>query len=144
MPDHIKVRIARVGNDVLDIPLPRYSTEGSAGMDLCAAVSGEVMIGPGETVLVPTGIRIELPMGFEAQVRPRNSPGTVDSDYRGEIRVILTNFSKNPFVVRRGDRIAQMVVSSYARVDWDLVQVLEESQRGEGGFGHTGIASKNG
>ena len=156
MPDHIKVRIARVGDDTLDIPLPQYSTQGSAGMDLCAAVSGEMAIDPGETVLVPTGIRIELPMGFEAQVRPRsglaikhgvgilNSPGTIDSDYRGEIRVILTNFSKNRFVVRRGDRIAQMIVSSYARVDWELVQVLEDSQRGEGGFGHTGIGLKNG
>jgi dUTP pyrophosphatase len=123
-------------------------------MDLCAAVPADVAIEPGETALVPTGIRIELPVGFEAQVRPRsglaikhgvgilNSPGTIDSDYRGEIKVILTNFSKNRFVVKRGDRIAQMIVSSYARVDWDVVQVLADSKRGEGGFGHTGVASK--
>jgi len=123
-------------------------------MDLCAAVAGELVIDPGETVLVPTGIRIELPVGFEAQVRPRsglaikhgvgilNSPGTIDSDYRGEIRVILTNFSKNRFVVKRGDRIAQMVVSAYARVDWDPVEALTDSKRGEGGFGHTGVASR--
>jgi len=123
-------------------------------MDLCAAVAGELVIDPGETVLVPTGIRIELPVGFEAQVRPRsglaikhgvgilNSPGTIDSDYRGEIRVILTNFSKNRFVVKRGDRIAQMIVSAYARVDWDPVEALTDSKRGEGGFGHTGVASR--
>jgi len=123
-------------------------------MDLCAAVASELVIDPGETVLVPTGIRIELPVGFEAQVRPRsglaikhgvgilNSPGTIDSDYRGEIRVILTNFSKNRFVVKRGDRIAQMVVSAYARVDWDPVEALTDSKRGEGGFGHTGVASR--
>lgn len=154
MPQHIKVKIARVGQDSLDIPLPQYSTEGSAGMDLSAAVSGELVILPGETVLVPTGIRIELPIGFEAQVRPRsglaikhgvgilNSPGTIDSDYRGEIGVILTNFSKNRFVVKRGDRIAQMIVGTYARVDWDQVEVLEGSKRGEGGFGHTGVSSR--
>ena len=154
MPEHIKVKIARIAPESLDIPLPQYSTEGSAGMDLCAAVASELVIDPGETVLVPTGIRIELPVGFEAQVRPRsglaikhgvgilNSPGTIDSDYRGEIRVILTNFSRNPFVVKRGDRIAQMIVSAYARVDWDPVEVLADSERGEGGFGHTGIASR--
>ena len=154
VPEHIKVKIARVGQDALDIPLPQYSTEGSAGMDLSAAVSGDLVISPGETLLVPTGIRIELPVGYEAQVRPRsglaikhgvgilNSPGTIDSDYRGEIRVILTNFSKNPFVVKRGDRIAQMIVSHYARVDWDQVEILEDSKRGEGGFGHTGLASR--
>ncbi|HLA68094.1 MAG TPA: dUTP diphosphatase [Bacteroidota bacterium] len=154
MPEHIKVKIARIAPESLDIPLPQYSTEGSAGMDLCAAVASELVIDPGETVLVPTGIRIELPVGFEAQVRPRsglaikhgvgilNSPGTIDSDYRGEIRVILTNFSKNRFVVKRGDRIAQMVVSAYARVDWDPVEALTDSKRGEGGFGHTGVASR--
>lgn len=154
MPEHIKVKIARIAPESLDIPFPQYSTEGSAGMDLCAAVAGELVIDPGETVLVPTGIRIELPVGFEAQVRPRsglaikhgvgilNSPGTIDSDYRGEIRVILTNFSKNRFVVKRGDRIAQMIVSAYARVDWDPVEALTDSKRGEGGFGHTGVASR--
>ncbi len=138
-----------------DLPLPAYATQGSAGMDVCAALTSDLVIGPGETALVPTGFSIELPPGYEAQIRPRsglaikssvgilNSPGTIDSDYRGEVRIILTNFGKAPFVVRRGDRIAQMIVAAYARVDWEPVQTLEHSARGEGGFGHTGIRAKD-
>lgn len=123
-------------------------------MDLCAAVKEATTIPPGGTVLVPTGLRIELPPGFEAQIRPRsglavkhrigvlNSPGTIDSDYRGEVGVVLTNFGKDNFVVKRGDRIAQMIVAPYSRVEWDSVGGLADSGRGEGGFGHTGIGHK--
>lgn len=156
MSEHIKVRISRVGQGGGDLPLPTYTTEGSAGMDLLAAVESDVSINPAETVLVPTGISVQLPEGFEAQVRPRsglavkyqigilNSPGTIDSDYRGEVKIILTNFGKQPFVVRRGDRIAQMVIHRYARVEWEEVESLDETARGGGGFGHTGISSFKG
>ena len=121
----LTVEINRVAANQSDIPLPRYATEGSAGMDVVAVIDRDVNIGPGETVLVPSGFSISLPPGYEAQIRPRsglaakhqvgilNSPGTIDSDYRGEVKVILTNFGKNAFVVKRGDRIAQMVVSAY-------------------------------
>jgi dUTP pyrophosphatase len=120
-------------------------------MDVCAAVQSDLTIAPGETVLVPTGFRIELPPGHEAQVRPRsglaakhsvgvlNSPGTIDSDYRGEVKVILTNFGREPFTIRRGDRIAQMVVARYERVRWEEVSALDDTARGDGGFGHTGV-----
>jgi len=133
--------------------MPSYATEGSAGMDVYAAVDSQATIRPGETVLIPTGYRIELPLGFEAQIRPRsglaikhtigilNAPGTIDSDYRGEIKVILTNFGKNEYVVKRGDRVAQMIVGRYARVEWDEVDELARTDRGEGGFGHTGFSS---
>jgi dUTP pyrophosphatase len=125
-------------------------------MDLFAAVQSDVTISPTETVLVPTGISIQLPEGFEAQVRPRsglaikhqigilNSPGTIDSDYRGEVKIILTNFGKKPFVVCRGDRIAQMIIQRYARVEWEEVESLDETARGGGGFGHTGVSSQKG
>jgi dUTP pyrophosphatase len=125
-------------------------------MDLVAAVESELTLQASETVLVPTGCSIQLPEGFEAQVRPRsglavkhqigimNSPGTIDSDYRGEIKVILTNFGKRPFVVKRGDRIAQMIIQRYARVEWEEVQTLDETVRGGGGFGHTGVSSMKG
>jgi dUTP pyrophosphatase len=125
-------------------------------MDLLAAVEAEITISPFETVLIPTAISIELPEGYEAQVRPRsglaikhqigilNSPGTIDSDYRGEVKVIMTNFGKEPFVVRRGDRIAQMVVHRYARVEWEEVSDLRETARGGGGFGHTGVSTSRG
>lgn len=157
MLEHVTVKISRVNRNVADLPLPRYATEGSAGMDICAAVEGEVVIAPGETALIPSGFSIELPVGFEAQVRPRsglaakhgigilNSPGTIDSDYRGEVKIILTNFSSKPFTVRRGDRIAQMVIHRYAHVDWQEVAELNSTERGEGGFGHTGHSElKNG
>jgi dUTP pyrophosphatase len=154
MTETLQARILRMNPDLQDIPLPAYATEGSSGMDVCAAVDHDVEIPSGETVLIPTGFIIELPQGHEAQVRPRsglamkhgigilNSPGTIDSDYRGEVKIILTNFGKKTFVVHRGDRIAQMIVAKYERVQWQESSSLEESVRGEGGFGHTGIASK--
>ncbi len=120
-------------------------------MDICASVDQDVIIKPGETVLVPSGFSIQLPLGYEGQIRPRsglainhsigllNSPGTIDSDYRGEVRVILTNFGKEDFVVRRGDRIAQLVINRYVRIEWDEVDKLEDTGRGEGGFGHSGV-----
>jgi dUTP pyrophosphatase len=154
MTDRFQARILRINPEQQDIPLPRYATEGSAGMDICAAVEKDLTISPGETVLVPTGFIIELPQGHEAQIRPRsglaikhnigilNSPGTIDSDYRGEVKIILTNFGKSQYIIRRGDRIAQMIVAKYERVQWQESSSLAESVRGEGGFGHTGITSK--
>jgi dUTP pyrophosphatase len=146
----LPVQITRLSQSTSDIPLPAYATEHSAGMDLCAAVEAEVAIAPGATVLIPTGFAIALPEGFEAQVRPRsglaikysvgilNAPGTIDADYRGEVKIILTNFGSAPFVVKRGDRIAQMIVARYERVDWDERTTLGNTERGAGGFGHTG------
>jgi dUTP pyrophosphatase len=122
-------------------------------MDLCAALGEPMTISPGETVLVPTGFRIEIPPGYEAQVRPRsglaikhsigimNAPGTIDPDYRGEVKVILTNFGKGPFTVYTGDRIAQLVVAPFVRVAWEESNELSETRRGGGGFGHTGLNS---
>ena len=119
-------------------------------MDICAAVDGEFVLKAGETALIPSGFAIALPEGFEAQVRPRsglaikhqvgilNSPGTIDADYRGEVKVILANFGKKDFIIRRGDRIAQMVISRHERVAWDEQESLTETKRGAGGFGHTG------
>ncbi len=150
MQHDVVVRVTRVDASSSDIPLPAYATEHAAGMDLCAAVKEPLTLGPGETALVPTGIAIALPPGFEAQVRPRsglaikhgigilNAPGTIDADYRGEVKVILTNFSKSPFVVKRGERIAQMIVGRYSRVTWEEAEGLDETSRGAGGFGHTG------
>jgi dUTP pyrophosphatase len=146
----ITVQISRVGDQAHDIPLPRYATEHAAGMDLSAAVEGDVVLHPGETELIPTGFAIALPPGYEAQVRPRsglaikhgigilNSPGTIDADYRGEVKIILTNFGKENFVIRRGDRIAQLVIARHERAVWDEKESLEGTERGEGGFGHTG------
>lgn len=134
-----------------DLPLPSYQTEGSAGVDLYANLTEPITILPGSRARIPTGVRIALPPGYEAQIRPRsglalqygigmvNSPGTIDSDYRGEIQVILINWGSEPFTIRRGDRIAQMVVAPVARVEWELVESLPPSERGEGGFGHTGV-----
>jgi dUTP diphosphatase len=147
----VLVRITRVAERMHDIPLPQYATSGSAGMDICAAVEQTIVIPPGETALIPSGFSIELPHGYEAQIRPRsglaikhhigilNSPGTIDSDYRGEVKIILTNFGRKNFEVKRGDRIAQMIVASYSRVEWKEVDTLGETERGAGGFGHTGI-----
>jgi dUTP pyrophosphatase len=150
----VTVCITRVRPSLAPLPLPVYATAGSAGMDLCADIEADLLLKPGETVLVPTGIAIELLEGFEAQVRPRsglaakhqigvlNAPGTIDSDYRGEVKVILTNFGAEPFTVRRGDRVAQMIVARYARVTWEQVGALGDSTRGSGGFGHTGVSTK--
>src|SRR5262245_25504372 len=132
------------------LPLPAYQTAGAAGMDLHAAVSDNLLIDPGSIVLVPTGLEIAIPSGFEAQVRPRsglavkhgislpNTPATIDSDYRGEIRVPLINFGREPFVVSRGMRIAQLVVAPVARIEWREVTELPPTARAGGGFGHSG------
>lgn len=142
--------IART-EDAADLPLPAYMSEGAAGMDLYANVKEEVTVEKGSIKLIPTGIRIALPEGFEAQIRPRsglalkngislvNSPGTIDSDYRGEIGVIVINLGENDFVVKRGDRIAQMVINRYKKVEWTECADLDETERGEGGFGHSGV-----
>ena len=130
--------------------LPEYATEYSAGLDLKANIESDVTLQPLERALIPTGLYIELPQGYEAQIRPRsglalkhgltvlNSPGTIDADYRGEIRVILVNFSNDPFVIKDGERICQMVVAAHARVEWVETDNLDETERGAGGFGHTG------
>jgi dUTP pyrophosphatase len=134
------------------LELPSYASAGAAGMDLRAAVPEDapLVLAPGGRALVPTGLKIALPQGYEAQVRPRsglalkhgitclNSPGTVDSDYRGEVGVILANLGSEPFVVRRGERIAQLVIAAHARAEWRVVTTLEDTARGEGGFGSTG------
>ncbi|TAL67333.1 MAG: dUTP diphosphatase [Bacteroidetes bacterium] len=147
----MKIKITRLYNGFEDLPLPKYATDGSAGMDIFAAIEEPVEIGPGAVVLVPTSLAISLEHGFECQVRSRsglaikngvfalNSPGTIDSDYRGEIKIILANFSKEPFIIHRGDRIAQLIVARYEKIDWELVNELPNSERGEGGFGSTGI-----
>lgn len=131
-------------------PLPAYATIASAGMDLRAMLSEELCLRPLERAVVPTGLFIELPEGYEAQIRPRsglaikhgitviNSPGTIDADYRGEIKVGLVNLSAEDFIIRDGERIAQMVVARHEQVEWELVEALESTERGAGGFGHTG------
>jgi dUTP pyrophosphatase len=134
------------------LPLPAYETDGSAGMDLRAAVPEHepIVLRPGDRVLAPTGLAMALPAGFEAQVRPRsglaakagvtclNTPGTIDSDYRGEVKVILINLGAEDFVIRRGERIAQMVIAPVVQASWSLVASLDETARGAGGFGSTG------
>lgn len=142
----MKVKI--VNNSVNQ--LPDYATEYSAGMDLRASLQEPVEMLPLQRVMIPTGLFIELPQGYEAQVRPRsglaakfgitvlNTPGTIDSDYRGEIKVILVNLSGEKFVINPGERIAQMVIAPFTRVDWEQTDSLNETERGEGGFGHTG------
>ena len=131
-------------------PLPQYETDHAAGMDLRASLLEEITLKPLQRQLIPTGLFIELPIGFEAQIRPRsglafkhgisivNSPGTIDADYRGEIKVLLVNLSDTDFKVVNGDRIAQMVVAKHETVQWQAVEVLNETLRGEGGYGHTG------
>lgn len=130
--------------------LPAYETIGSSGMDLRANLAEPVNLLPMQRALIPTGLFIELPLGYEAQVRPRsglaikhgitclNTPGTIDSDYRGELKIILINLSSEPFTIQHGERIAQMVVQPVVKATWEEVKVLNESKRGEGGFGHTG------
>jgi dUTP pyrophosphatase len=142
----MKVRIVNRSS----FPTQAYATEKSAGMDLKADIKEPVTLAPLERAMIPTGLYIALPDGTEAQVRPRsglaakfgisvlNSPGTIDADYRGEVKVILVNLSNEPFVINPGERIAQMVVARYEQVEWDEVDVLDETDRGEGGFGSTG------
>lgn len=131
--------------------LPKYSTELSAGMDIRANIDSQICLKPLERHLVPTGLYISLPKGFEAQIRPRsglainkgitclNSPGTIDADYRGEIMVILVNLSKSDFIINDGDRIAQMVISKHETIEWIQVDSLDETERADGGLGHTGV-----
>jgi dUTP pyrophosphatase len=147
--EKIKLKIKKPDN--YDLPLPAYETKGSSGMDIRAWTEEDIILRPGDIKLVPTGISISLPLGYEAQIRPRsglafkhgiglvNSPGTIDSDYRGEIGIIMINFGREPFTIRRGDRIAQMVV---ARIHHALileVDDLDSTVRGGGGFGHSGV-----
>ena len=146
--EKVKVCIQKFpGNE--DIPLPQYMTAQSAGMDIFAAVSEEEIISPGQRKKIPTGIAVALPEGYEAQIRPRsglalndgvtllNSPGTIDADYRGEIALIVINHGEQPFVVKRGMRLAQMVVQNFFQVEWVETSALNDTSRGSGGFGHT-------
>lgn len=133
-------------------PLPTYATTASAGIDLRANIEEPISVKPLENAIVPTGLYMEIPLGYEAQVRPRsglaakygitvlNSPGTIDADYRGEIKVILVNLSNNTFVINNGERIAQMVFAKHEQAIWEETEELEKTQRGEGGFGSTGVA----
>ncbi len=150
MSKKINVKIKRLSDDFGDVPLPSYSTEGSAGMDVRAAVKEDVSVPPGQVVLIPTDFSVEIPAGYEIQVRPRsgmalkhsmgilNSPGTIDSDYRGEVKIIMMNFGKEEFKIKRGERIAQLVLSKVYLAEWNETDDLNDSTRGEGGFGHTG------
>ena len=150
-PSQVAVDVTRLSHGA-GLELPAYESTLAAGMDLLAAVAGDVVIAPGERALVPTGLAIALPPGFEAQVRPRsglalkqgitvvNTPGTIDADYRGEVGVILINHGNAPFTVDRGMRIAQMVVAPVTQAVWNEVDTLAESDRGAGGFGSTGTA----
>jgi len=148
--DKIRVIVKKSpGNE--DVPLPRYMSPNAAGMDICAAVKEDTTLDPGEIKLIPTGITIALPPGFEAQIRPRsglaikhgisipNTPGTIDADYRGEVRIILINLGKMPFIVKRGDRIAQMIINKVYQAHLELSTELSSTERDEGGFGHTGV-----
>lgn len=143
----MRIRVRRLA---ADLPLPSRASAGSAGYDLCAAVDTPLALEPGDRALVPTGLAIELEPGWEAQVRPRsglalrhgltvlNAPGTIDSDYRGEVGVILINHGREPFTVERGERIAQLVLAQVAEVEWIEIDALTETERGGGGFGSTG------
>ncbi|PKM56440.1 MAG: dUTP diphosphatase [Firmicutes bacterium HGW-Firmicutes-2] len=134
-----------------DLPLPKYMSAQAAGLDLFAAVIEDVVLKKGEIKLVPTGLKIALPDSYEAQIRPRsglafkhgislvNTPGTIDADYRGEIKIIMINFGEEDFTIKRGDRIAQMVINRIEQINWELTDTLEETTRGAGGFGHTGL-----
>jgi dUTP pyrophosphatase len=147
--EEVEIQIRRVRQGQDSIPLPRYMTEGSAGMDLYADLESDLVLAPLERALVPTGIAVALPQGFEAQIRPRsglalkhgltlvNSPGTIDSDYRGEIQLIAINLGQETVAIRRMDRVAQMVVQRVCRARWEEVRNLPPSERHDGGFGHT-------
>ena len=146
----VEVRIRRLPH-AEDLPLPSYATEGAAGADLCAAVDGKVVIAPGERMAVPTGLVLEIPAGYEGQVRPRsglairrgvtvvNAPGTIDSDYRGEVMVLVVNLGAEPAAIGRGDRIAQLVIAPVSRARFTEADDLSRSDRGAGGFGSTGV-----
>lgn len=148
MLDEVEIAVRQLPG-CADLPLPRYMTALAAGMDICAAVAGETTIPPGRREIIPTGLTIALPAGFEAQIRPRsglamkhgvtlvNAPGTIDADYRGEIKILMINLGEQPFTVRRGDRVAQLVVHRVCRGQWRRQDELEATVRGQGGFGHT-------
>lgn len=148
--ERIPIQIRRLRNNP-DLPLPGYKTEGSSGMDIRAAVDGYVILNPGEVKLIPTGFAMSIPPGYEGQIRPRsglalrhgigmvNSPGTIDSDYRGEISIIMVNWGMKPFTINRGDRIAQMIIGKVYRADFVDSDSLDSTLRGAGGFGHSGI-----
>lgn len=151
MIEKIKLKFKRINKEYNDIPLPEYQTDGSSGMDIRAALNEDLIINPMKIGIIPTNLQVEIPEGFELQVRPRsglaakngigilNSPGTIDSDYRGEIKIILINFGEEPFRVKRGDRIAQLILSRYYKAEIELVEELNNSKRSFGGFGHTGV-----
>jgi dUTP pyrophosphatase len=150
--ERVRVAVVRLPQGE-GLPLPVYMSEHAAGADLCAAIGDQLTLLPGARALVPTGFSIALPPGYEAQVRPRsglaiqsgvtclNSPGTIDADYRGEVRVVLANFGSKPVLINRGDRIAQMIVAPVSRAEFEIVEELPPSPRGEGGFGSTGVVS---
>lgn len=149
MPEKIGVLITKLGH-AQNLPLPGYATKQSAGIDLCAAVENSTSLNQGEIKLIPTGIALALPPGYEGQVRPRsglaikhgltvlNSPGTIDADYRGEIKVIMINLGDKPYFIQRGERIAQLVIQALVKIEWQEVEELPLSGRDGGGFGHTG------
>lgn len=143
----VQIKVVNKGNQ----PLPKYQTVQSAGMDLRANIDAPILIKPLDRKLIPTGLHIALPEGYEAQIRPRsgltikngitiiNTPGTIDPDYRGDVGVILVNISNEDFVVKPGDRIAQMIINKFEQAEFEVVEELDETERGEGGYGHTGI-----
>jgi len=148
--EKINLKIKRLSDKFADVELPGYATDGSAGMDIRAAVENNFIIQAGKAALLPTDLSVEIPYGYELQVRPRsglaakynigvlNSPGTIDSDYRGEVKIILMNFRTEDFVINRGDRIAQLVLAKVYKADIEITDELNNTTRGEGGFGHTG------
>ncbi|RLB17901.1 MAG: dUTP diphosphatase [Deltaproteobacteria bacterium] len=150
--DKIILKVKRLNNNK-DLPLPSYQSGGSSGLDLCAAVNKEITLQPGDIKLIPTGLSVSLPEGYEAQIRPRsglalryglgfvNAPGTIDADYRGEIGVIAINWGKKSLTIKRGDRIAQMVIHTVSRAIVEEVNELDSTDRGDGGFGHSGIVT---
>lgn len=150
MNDRITIKVKRV-RPMDDVPLPDYETSGSAGMDLRAVIENKTILNPGEIKLIPTGLAVSIPAGYEAQIRPRsglslkygvgmaNSPGTIDSDYRGEIGLILVNWGRAPYAINRGDRIAQMIVNKVYKARIVEVDSLDATGRGDGGFGHSGL-----
>jgi dUTP pyrophosphatase len=148
--ERIKIKVKQL-DGAQNIPLPLYESDGASGMDIRACVKDPIIIKPGEIVFIPTGLAVSIPLGFEGQIRPRsglalnhgigmvNSPGTIDSDYRGEIGIIMINWGKAPFMVQRGDRIAQMILCKVYRGNITIVEDLDSTERGNGGFGHSGI-----
>jgi len=151
MVEKIELKFKRLSSLFDDLELPHYATEGSAGMDIRAAVLDEIILMPGKVYLIPTNLSVEIPAGYEIQVRPRsglaakhsigilNSPGTIDSDYRGEIKIIMMNFGEENFIIKRGERVAQLVISKIYQANISEVKELNNSKRGKGGFGHTGV-----